>query len=202
MGNRAIIVGKGASIGIYLHWNGGRDSVEAFLGWAEMAELPGLDESGRGVAPLVGMLVNYFGNDGTTVSVIPVNPRNLRGENPGDNGIYVVEGHTIVDRVHAPHFEQQWYVTEEMILEIDLAQPERDQIGADYINAETKPATELAPGERVFVRSHGHPKRFTAYPVLGKTNNGVPYLDRYQGGIDNEKNPNAHVRTETVKIMA
>jgi len=38
MGNRALIIGnkqyKGA--GVYLHWNGGRDSVEPFLKYAEI----------------------------------------------------------------------------------------------------------------------------------------------------------------------
>lgn len=31
MGNRAIITNKEKKVAVYLHWNGGRDSVEAFL---------------------------------------------------------------------------------------------------------------------------------------------------------------------------
>lgn len=31
MGNRAIITTKKRDLGVYLHWNGGRDSVGAFL---------------------------------------------------------------------------------------------------------------------------------------------------------------------------
>ena len=31
MGNRAVITTEKKDLGIYLHWNGGRDSVEAFL---------------------------------------------------------------------------------------------------------------------------------------------------------------------------
>ena len=30
MGNRAVITDIEKKVGIYLHWNGGRDSVEAF----------------------------------------------------------------------------------------------------------------------------------------------------------------------------
>ena len=31
MGNRAVITTPDKKIGVYLHWNGGRDSVEGFL---------------------------------------------------------------------------------------------------------------------------------------------------------------------------
>ena len=31
MGNRAIIKGKNQALGVYVHWNGGYDSVNAFL---------------------------------------------------------------------------------------------------------------------------------------------------------------------------
>jgi hypothetical protein len=36
MGNRAVITDNKQRIGIYLHWNGGRDSVEAFLKYCEL----------------------------------------------------------------------------------------------------------------------------------------------------------------------
>ena len=36
MGNRAVITTENKKIGIYLHWNGGRDSVEAFLKYCEL----------------------------------------------------------------------------------------------------------------------------------------------------------------------
>lgn len=46
MGNRAVItaskssdVAKSNDIGIYLHWYGGRDSVEAFLKYCELKKI-------------------------------------------------------------------------------------------------------------------------------------------------------------------
>ena len=33
MGNRAIITTKDCDLSLYLHWNGGRDSVEGFLAY-------------------------------------------------------------------------------------------------------------------------------------------------------------------------
>lgn len=34
MGNQAFIVPKHSNVGIYVHWNGGRGSVEGFLKYA------------------------------------------------------------------------------------------------------------------------------------------------------------------------
>lgn len=36
MGNRAVITTTDQRIGIYLHWNGGKDSVEAFLKYCKL----------------------------------------------------------------------------------------------------------------------------------------------------------------------
>ena len=41
MGNRAIIKGENMTSAVYLHWNGGRDSVEAFL---EYCKIRGFDK--------------------------------------------------------------------------------------------------------------------------------------------------------------
>ncbi len=36
MGNRAVITTEDKQMGVYLHWNGGRDSVEAFLDYCDL----------------------------------------------------------------------------------------------------------------------------------------------------------------------
>ena len=36
MGNRAVIATREKKIGVYLHWNGGRDSVEGFLTYCKL----------------------------------------------------------------------------------------------------------------------------------------------------------------------
>ena len=59
MGNRAIIKGHGNSLGIYLHWNGGRDSVEAFLAYCKLKGYRSDDSySWARLAQVIG---NYFG---------------------------------------------------------------------------------------------------------------------------------------------
>ena len=40
MGNRCTITRPQKDVYIYLHWNGGRDSVEAFLEYCRLPQLP------------------------------------------------------------------------------------------------------------------------------------------------------------------
>lgn len=42
MGNRAIVKPEGKDIGVYLHWNGGIDSVTAFLKYCELKRIEDL----------------------------------------------------------------------------------------------------------------------------------------------------------------
>ena len=112
MGNRAVIAfeNKPDAVGIYLHWGGGRDSVERFL------------EAGKGVcrlgdppyamARLVQLIGQFFGgNCSVGVDVIS----KLDCDN-GDNGLYIVDSWSfkIIDRLYVPGSEQQEYDVAEM----------------------------------------------------------------------------------------
>lgn len=67
MGNRAVITTRenfdNDGIGIYVHWNGGRDSVEAFLAYCEARGFrsPSQDNA-YGFAQLARVIGNFFGN--------------------------------------------------------------------------------------------------------------------------------------------
>ena len=52
MGNRAIIKGKGQNLGVYVHWNGGIDSVTAFLEYCKLKGYRSPDTDTYGVARL------------------------------------------------------------------------------------------------------------------------------------------------------
>ena len=92
MGNRAVIAFQDAShdevqpdtVGIYLHWNGGPESVEAFLTAAK--EL-GVRPDDYGVARLCQIIGNWFGG---TLSIGIGTCRTMDTDN-GDNGTYVVD---------------------------------------------------------------------------------------------------------------
>ena len=87
MGNRAVISFQDSSentldtsqVGIYLHWNGGLESIEAFC---EAASALGVNEPAR----FIQMIGNWFGgNSSLYVDVIS----RLDYDN-GDNGTYVI----------------------------------------------------------------------------------------------------------------
>lgn len=91
MGNRAVIAfeGKPDAVGVYVHWNGGRASVEGFLMAckANGFRSPESDPS-YALARLVQVITAFFG-DGLSVGVGPL--RSLDCDNY-DNGVYIVGG--------------------------------------------------------------------------------------------------------------
>jgi hypothetical protein len=215
MGNQAFITAKGANLGVQLHWNGGRDSVEAFLEYAKLAKLPPLGERNEGLPALVTVLCNYFGNDGMNVRISSCYPHRPDLSDSGDNGVYVVEGFKIVAR-YGGGVEQRVYELEDMLKAIDNAQPKADQIGIFLDGIET-PVDQLKVGDQVIlprrygdVASEGRFQVFTVLgfrpPIYGRVNGenltGKPYVDMFDdsAAVPNMDNINAYIRTETVRV--
>lgn len=119
MGNRAVITTRERKLGIYLHWNGGRDSVEGFLKYCKMVGHRAPEKDCYGWARLCQVIGNFLG--GTTSLGIDVLER--LDCNNGDNGVYIIEDWEIVDREFAPKREQANYPLEEILKEIDEKQP-------------------------------------------------------------------------------
>lgn len=93
MGNRAVITTAPFSldnVGIYLHWNGGIESVEAFCAAARELGFRAPDPNGDvsyGFARLVGLICLFFDiTTGTSVGVDVC--RNLDCD--GDNGVFLI----------------------------------------------------------------------------------------------------------------
>lgn len=100
MGNRAVITtstSQTEGIGIYLHWNGGLESILAFLDVAKARGFrdPTSDES-YGMARLTGLIHEFFGvTDSTSVGI---NTLSRLDTDNWDNGVYVIgKGWTIAD---------------------------------------------------------------------------------------------------------
>ena len=102
-------------MGIYLHWNGGRDSVEGFL---QVAKDYGLRSCSYGVARLSQIISNYMGG---TLSVGVDIIKHLDCDNC-DNGTYWVDsGFNIVGRdFFEDGIEQSGYPLDEMVADIKL----------------------------------------------------------------------------------
>lgn len=144
MGNRAVITTESNfnnnGVGVYLHWNGGRDSVEAFLTYCKMKGYRPPDQDNYGWARLCQVIGNFFGGT-TSVGIDTVN--SLDCDN-FDNGVYIIEGWNIVDRKYIentpiPEYgEQKEYDLYEMLDEINNCQPVRDQIKLDIPSDDIK----------------------------------------------------------------
>jgi hypothetical protein len=127
MGNRAVIAfvnDKGKqdknSVGIYLHWNGGRDSVEGFL---QTAKDYGIRSGDYGLARLTQIICNTFPG---TLSVGVGIVKKLDCDN-WDNGVYWVDKEfNIVAREHIEKYgltagtfkEQQVYKLADFVKEV------------------------------------------------------------------------------------
>ncbi len=135
MGNRAIITTADKNIGIYLHWNGGRESVEAFVAYCALKgyRTPGQDAP-YAFARLAQVVGNFFGG-GLSVGVLGAQDIAEMG---GwlDNGIYLLDDWSIAGRV----LPYKRYVDEtvgdltEHLHAIDRRQPKHEQLG-DLIDA-------------------------------------------------------------------
>lgn len=196
MGNRAIITTPEREIGLYLHWNGGRDTVEPLLRYCELKGYRPPSADGYGWARLAQVVGNFFGG---TCSVGIEAYTTDEEMNPGDNGIYVIEGWRIVGRVHPyESFEEQSeYCFDEMLRAFDESMPEEERLGG-LLDSQVVTASELAAGNRVWVQEiDGH---YALYPVVGFMEDGTPLVGRYDHDGDWSWNPNNRVTEATVRI--
>ena len=128
MGNRAVITTRERKFGLYLHWNGGRDTVGPLLRYCELQGYRPPSEDDYGWARLCQVMGNFFGG---SLSLGLGGYTTDRRMDPGDNGIYVIEGWRIVDRIHTCGGceEQLVYDFGEMLRAFDEAMPERLRLG-------------------------------------------------------------------------
>ena len=119
MGNRAVITIKEKDVpqedwnSLYLHWNGGRDSVEPFLHVAKLYGIRCNSDSSYAIARLSQLIGNTLGG---TLSLGVGAYKCL--DTHSDNGVYVVEDWEIVDRLNHDGYEQSEYNFDEFVKEI------------------------------------------------------------------------------------
>lgn len=141
MGNRAVLTAStdpnlrdSNDIGVYLHWNGGRDSVEGFLAYCKMRGFRAPDDDTYGWARFCQIVANYFGGDGLSLGV----GRLCELDCEGDNGVYIIQGWDIVGRRYFDGDEQTRNSLEDMLIDIDKAQPYNQSVGLHVIQAYIK----------------------------------------------------------------
>ena len=122
MGNRAVITIKEDDINInkqdwnslYLHWNGGHDSVAPFLHVAKLYGIRCQEDSSYAIARLSQLIGNTLGG---TLSLGVGAYKSLDTDN-GDNGVFVVWDWKIIERRHFDYEEQAEYNFDEMVKDI------------------------------------------------------------------------------------
>jgi hypothetical protein len=134
MGNRAVITTPDKTIAVYLHWNGGRDSVEAFLKFCELKKYRPPSEDSYGWARLITVAANTLGaDDGLCVGVGAF--ADIEDSAHRDNGVYIIRGWAIVGRegVSDGFEEQHEHSLADMLTMIDEAQGERGKLPSDVL---------------------------------------------------------------------
>ena len=211
MGNRAVICTtniepkNSTSIGIYVHWNGGYDSVEAFLAYCKLKGYRPPETDNYGWARLCQVIANYFGG-GLSIGIDAC--CNLDCDN-GDNGTYIIKDWEIVGRKYHRGFEQDRYDLTTMLIEIDQTQPEREQFGKEFFLAEEVPISEINIGDEVYFFDNVYYK-YEKFKVVGFGEkdyvNGVPTLNRpYVNQYGDETrgyadNCNNYIKGDTVRV--
>lgn len=232
MGNRAIITTRERKIGLYLHWNGGRDTVEPLLRYCELQGYRPPSSDSYGWARICQVVGNFFGG---TLSVGVGPYTDDASMDPGDNGIYVIDGWRIAERLTTeydedwkpagvrdvePCEEQRSYDFDEMLRAFDESMPEDLRLG-ELLDSVEVPAGELEVGDEVWLREHE--RGWKAYPVVGfgqpagnaiavrvETADGkvsvtypdLPYVARYDHDGDFSWNSNNYVHGETARIRS
>lgn len=176
MGNRAVITTRERKVGLYLHWNGGRDTVGPLLRYCELQGYRPPSEDDYGWARLAQVVGNFFG--GTLSVGVGAYTTDVRMD-PGDNGIYVIDGWRIAERLcrdYGPSGnprgtrrmeeweEQRGHGFDEMLRAFDEAMPERLRLG-EFLDSVEVPVGELRVGDEVWLR--GVDGFWGSYPVVG-----------------------------------
>lgn len=206
MGNRAVIKGKGSDLGVYVHWNGGYESVLVFTQYCKLKGYRSPETDDYGVARLVQVIANFFGGS-TSIGVWNMKDETVMtphrvGEYWLDNGVYEIENWEIVAHWNSD-LVQDDPVNEEDLLEflceIDENMPKKEQLGKAFICAKQVKTSEVKVGDKVWLQTGYHDMPFI-YTVMGITEAGIPYVNCYDHNGDWSWNPNNHIKSELVRI--
>lgn len=195
MGNRCMIVPKGdENIAVYLHWNGGVDSVTAFLKYCKLKryeDFGGDQAHGYGIARFVQVVSNYFGG-GLSIGIVSI-PEDLQKQAEWlDNGIYIIDGWEISNRLIGYNRCREGYDLTKMLIDIDTKQPVSEQLGKGFIQAQEVLSKDLQIGDKIYFFDPLYYK-YTLETIKGfekcyGRQENVPFVDKYPNHTD--INPN------------
>ena len=197
MGNTAIVKPSDSDIGVYLHWNGGPDSITAFLKYCELQDYrPFGGLHSEGIVRFCQVVTNYLGGSVCLSTGVKETEEYADGL---DNGIYVVEGWKVVKRI-GHQSRREGYDLIDTLCEIDDAQPPQMRLTKGYIRAKEVNPTSLKVGDRVYYKKYDGEMTIKTVVGIGKKGQicngylveGLPYMSIY--GDNPSQNINNYIR--------
>lgn len=134
MGNRAVITTEEKQIGVYVHWNGGKESIETFLAYCDMKNQRPPESDCYGWARLCQVIGNFFG--GTTS--IGIDKYSRLDTDNWDNGVYIIKDWKIIGRDFKRREDQEissFRELEENLIEVNKKQPAEEQVSYDELHS-------------------------------------------------------------------
>lgn len=132
MGNRAVIATQNKDLGVYLHWNGERESIESFLAYCDMKGYRPPEKDEYGWARLCQVIGNFIGGN-LSVGIGKYERQDL---NNGDNGVYIIKDWDIVDREYADYLKDNENHEINILNSLDIinqAMPTKEQATAEEL---------------------------------------------------------------------
>ena len=127
MGNRAVITTETKDLGVYLHWNGGRDSIEGFLLYCKLKGYRAPENDCYGWARLCQVIGNFFGGENS----VGIDRYDRLDTDNGDNGTYIIKDWRIVGKEFEPLDELDIEQVKNMLDAINGSMPKEEQLKID-----------------------------------------------------------------------
>lgn len=129
MGNRAVITTQDKELGVYVHWNGGRDSIEAFLLYCKLKGYRAPENDNYGWARLCQVIGNFFGGEYS----VGIDRYDRLDTDNGDNGTYIIKDWQIVGKEFEPLDTLDIEQVKEMLLAINDSMPTHEKIKEEVL---------------------------------------------------------------------
>lgn len=120
MGNRAVITTEEKKIGVYMHWNGGADTIKPLLAYCKAQKFRSPETDCYGWSSLVTVIVNSFGGGGRGCGIDRLECLDCDNF---DNGLYIIKDWEIIGREFYSGPEQHEYDFVDMYEHIASKQP-------------------------------------------------------------------------------
>ena len=127
MGNRAVITTQDKDLGIYLHWNGGRNNIEGFLLYCKLKGYRAPENDCYGWARLCQVIGNFFGGEYS----VGIDRYDRLDTDNGDNGTYIIKDWQIVGKEFEPLDALDIQQVKSMLIAINGSMPGTEQLELD-----------------------------------------------------------------------